>query len=62
MVPALGAVIGFTSIFTATLIEQYQLEPGLAWVAALAAGSGLGAGMGALIHFFRLPPFLITLA
>ncbi len=59
---SVGAVIGFTSIFTATLIEQHHLAPGLAWGLALAAGAGLGAGMGALIHFFRLPPFLITLA
>lgn len=59
---SVGAVIGFTSIFTATLIEQHHLAPGLAWALALAAGVGMGAGMGALIHFFRLPPFLITLA
>ena len=59
---SVGAVIGFTSIFTATMIEQHHLAPALAWVLALAAGAGLGAGMGALIHFFRLPAFLITLA
>jgi simple sugar transport system permease protein len=59
---SVGAVIGFTSIFTATLIERHHLAPGLAWLLALAAGAGLGAGMGGLIHFFRLPPFLITLA
>lgn len=59
---SVGAVIGFTSIFTATLIEKYQMAPGLAWMLGLAAGSMLGAGMGSLIHFYRLPPFLITLA
>ena len=59
---SVGAVIGFTSIFTATLIEQRHVAPGLAWTLALLAGAGLGAGMGALIHWFRLPPFLITLA
>ena len=59
---SVGAVIGFTSIFTATLIEVHQLPPGLAWALALLAGAALGAGMGALIYFFRLPPFLITLA
>ena len=59
---SVGAVIGFTSIFTATLIEQHHVAPVLAWVLALAAGAALGAGMGALIHFFRLPAFLITLA
>jgi len=59
---SVGAVIGFTSIFTATLIEQHHVAPVLAWILALAAGSALGAGMGALIHFYRLPAFLITLA
>lgn len=59
---SVGAVIGFTSIFTATLIEKHQMAPGLAWMLGLAAGSALGAGMGSLIHFYRLPPFLITLA
>ncbi len=59
---SVGAVIGFTSILTATLIEKHQVAPGLAWTLGLAAGSALGAGMGSLIHFYRLPPFLITLA
>ena len=59
---SVGAVSGFTSIFVATMIEQHHLAPGLAWLLALVAGAGLGAGMGALIHLFRLPPFLITLA
>jgi ribose/xylose/arabinose/galactoside ABC-type transport system permease subunit len=59
---SVGAVIGFTSILTATLVEKHQMAPALAWLVGLAAGAGLGAGMGALIHFFRLPPFLITLA
>ena len=59
---SVGAVIGFTSILTATLIEKHHLAPGLAWGIALGAGSALGAGMGSLIHVFRLPAFLITLA
>ncbi|MEO6996091.1 MAG: galactofuranose ABC transporter, permease protein YjfF [Lacunisphaera sp.] len=59
---SIGAVIGFTSIFTATLIEQHHVAPVVAWFLALGAGSLLGAGMGALIHFYRLPAFLITLA
>lgn len=59
---SVGAVIGFTSIFVATLIEQHHVAPALAWALGLAAGTSLGAGMGALIHYYRLPPFLITLA
>jgi ribose/xylose/arabinose/galactoside ABC-type transport system permease subunit len=59
---SIGAVIGFTSIFTATLISGRGFPPAGAWTLALLAGAALGAGMGALIHVFRLPPFLITLA
>ncbi len=58
---SVGAVVGFVSIFTATLISR-GVHPGLAAAAALAIGAGLGAGMGVLIHAFRLPAFLITLA
>src|SRR6185436_2146513 len=59
---SVGAVIGFTSIFSATLIVGRGFAPAMAWMLALLLGATLGAGMGALIHFFRLPPFLVTLA
>jgi galactofuranose transport system permease protein len=59
---SVGAVAGFTSIFVATLIEQHHVHPVLAALAALALGGVFGAGMGAIIHWFRQPAFLITLA
>lgn len=59
---SVGAVAGFTSILVATLIEGHGMHPSLAGLAALAIGSALGAGMGAIIHWFRQPAFLITLA
>jgi simple sugar transport system permease protein len=59
---SVGAVIGFTSIFTATLVTGHGLAPAVAWALALALGAALGAVMGGLIHVFKLPPFLITLA
>lgn len=59
---SVGAVIGFTSIFTATLITGHGVSPWVAWALALVIGGGLGALMGTLIQVFRLPPFLITLA
>lgn len=59
---SIGAVIGFTSIFTATLVEKHGVHPATAAAAALGIGAALGAGMGALIHYFRQPAFLITLA
>ncbi|HVS52931.1 MAG TPA: galactofuranose ABC transporter, permease protein YjfF [Opitutaceae bacterium] len=59
---SVGAVVGFTSIFTATLVQQHGFHPATAAVLALLIGAALGATMGAIIHFFRQPPFLITLA
>jgi galactofuranose transport system permease protein len=59
---SVGAVVGFTSIFTATLIGSKGVSPVTAWTLGLLLGSALGTFMGALIHFFRLPAFLITLA
>lgn len=59
---SVGAVIGFTSIFTATLVAGRGLHPAVVWPMAIGLGAGLGAAMGTLIHVFRLPAFLITLA
>ncbi|WP_414663179.1 galactofuranose ABC transporter, permease protein YjfF [Horticoccus sp. 23ND18S-11] len=59
---SVGAVIGFTSIFTATLISGHGVTPVVAWTGAVGLGGLLGAAMGALIHVFRLPAFLVTLA
>ncbi len=59
---SVGAVIGFTSIFTATLVTGRGWHPALVWPLAILGGAALGAAMGTLIHAFRLPAFLITLA
>lgn len=59
---SVGAVIGFTTIFVATLITRTEVSPWLAWAIALAVGTLYGAAMGATIHFFKLPAFLVTLA
>lgn len=59
---SVGAVLGFTSIFTATMVAGRHQPPVFVWVMALGLGTALGAVMGALIHVFRLPPFLVTLA
>lgn len=59
---SVGAVVAFTSIFIAKLIGAYGVHPLLAIPLALAAGGALGAAMGAIIHFYRQPPFLVTLA
>lgn len=58
---SVGAVIGFTSIFSATLIQR-GVHPTLVAFYALGLGALLGAFMGTLIHVFKQPAFLITLA
>ena len=59
---SVGSVIGFTSIFTATLVAGRGWHPAAVWPLALVIGGALGATMGTLIHVFQLPAFLITLA
>lgn len=62
---SVGALIAFTATFIATLVSP---EVGPAWhplaaiPLALAVGVAFGAAQGGLIHFFNLPPFLVTLA
>ena len=59
---SVGAMIGLTSILAAKLIGQVGLHPLVVLPIVLALGISFGAGMGALIRFFGLPPFLVTLA
>lgn len=58
---SVGAMVGFTSILIAVLI-QHQVPPLGAIAIALAIGTLLGSFMGAVIRYFQLPPFLVTLA
>src|SRR5690349_21406345 len=59
---SVGSVIAFTSIFIAAATEHHGRHPFLAIAMALLIGSGFGALQGLLIHAFRLPAFLVTLA
>lgn len=59
---SVGAMVGFSSILLATLIETVHVHPLLAIPCVLILGIAFGSGMGSLIHFFKLPPFLVTLA
>lgn len=59
---SVGSMVGFASIFSATLIGAHGWAPGAAWLAVVAFGACSGAFMGSLIQVFRLPAFLVTLA
>jgi len=58
---SVGSVIAFTSTFIAMTVE-HGLNPMIAIALSLVLGALLGAAMGWLIHWFELPPFLVTLA
>jgi galactofuranose transport system permease protein len=59
---SVGAVIALTGIVCAVLIEQHQWHPLQVFPLVLAGAAGFGAAMGALIHYYRLQPFIVTLA
>jgi simple sugar transport system permease protein len=59
---SVGSVIAFTGVFLAVTIERYGLNPYLAFVLVLGIAALFGAGMGLLIHTFKIPAFIVTLA
>ena len=59
---SVGSVVAFTSIFIATAIGEWHLQPATAIALSLLVGAVFGAVMGCLIQVFELPPFLVTLA
>jgi galactofuranose transport system permease protein len=59
---SVGAVIGFTGVLVATLINGLGLHPLLAFVVALGVATAFGAAMGSIIHYLKVPPFIVTLA
>lgn len=59
---SVGSVIAFTGVFLAIMIERVHVNPWLAFALILVIAALFGAGMGAIIHFLRMPPFIVTLA
>jgi simple sugar transport system permease protein len=59
---SVGAVAGFANIFVTTLVQSHGWHPLPAMLAGLAVGAAFGAAMGAMIHIFKQPAFLVTLA
>ncbi len=59
---SVGAVIAFTGVFLAIVLEQGGLHPLVAFALALAITTAFGALMGAIIHYLEMPAFIVTLA
>jgi simple sugar transport system permease protein len=59
---SVGSVLAFTTMIIASLTEFAHMNPALAVLIALAAGSLMGLCMGLIITCWNVPPFIATLA
>lgn len=59
---SMGAMIAFVSMVAAALTEKLHLSPFIAIPIVLALATLMGSGMGAVITYFKVPPFIATLA
>jgi simple sugar transport system permease protein len=59
---SVGSVLALTTMVSAWLLQTAHWPPLLVIAVALLMGALFGAFMGALIHYFKLQPFIVTLA
>ena len=59
---SVGAVVAFTTVLLASLVQKHGWHPLPAMAFALALGTAFGAAMGFVIQRYRLLPFVVTLA
>ncbi|MBE2267909.1 MAG: sugar ABC transporter permease YjfF [Anaerolinea sp.] len=59
---SVGSVVAFATVFCALAIGELGMHPLAAFALVLVIGSAFGASMGAVIHYFKIPAFIVTLA
>lgn len=59
---SVGSVIAFIGVFCALMIQNTQLHPLIVFAMALAIGTIFGGTMGIIIHYLKIPAFIVTLA
>jgi simple sugar transport system permease protein len=59
---SVGAMIALTSVASAVLLENFGLSPYIVIPLMLLMGTLFGGTMGVIIHFFKVQPFIVTLA
>jgi simple sugar transport system permease protein len=59
---SVGSVIAFTGIFCALCIGSLGMHPLAAFGLVLIIGALFGATMGVIIHYLKIPSFIVTLA
>ena len=59
---SVGSVVALSAMLSAWLVERYGWPPLLVIPLVLLMGLLSGTGMGAVIHYFEIQPFIVTLA
>jgi len=59
---SVGSVIALTTMVSAALVEHHGWDPRLVIPLVLAMGAGFGLVQGLVIQYFRIQPFIVTLA
>ncbi|WP_020654492.1 galactofuranose ABC transporter, permease protein YjfF [Massilia niastensis] len=59
---SVGAVLALATMISAWLLQVAHWPPAAVIATVLLLGACFGGGMGAVIHYFRLQPFIVTLA
>jgi ribose/xylose/arabinose/galactoside ABC-type transport system permease subunit len=59
---SVGAVVALSTVMCAFLVQEHHWPAFVAMPLVLVMGSALGLGMGAVIHYFEIQPFIVTLA
>lgn len=59
---SVGSVIALTTIISASLVEKQGWSPAVVIPMVLVMGAVFGTLMGAIIHYFKIQPFIVTLA
>jgi len=59
---SVGSVIALTTMISATLVQEHGWSPMAVIPLVLLLGAVFGWAMGAIIHYFQIQPFIVTLA
>lgn len=59
---SVGAVIALTGVIASVLITEYHWSPLWVFPTVLILGTIFGSLMGAIIHYYSIQPFIVTLA
>ncbi|MFD1907569.1 hypothetical protein ACFSQ7_31875 [Paenibacillus rhizoplanae] len=59
---SVGSVIALSTMVSASLVQQQGWPPAVVIPLVLLMGAVFGTAMGAIIHYFSIQPFIVTLA